>query len=311
MDHQSPPFFKRGPSPLARFAFFASLSVLLMVADAYQSYLGVLRQTVAVVVTPLQRLANSPSVLGERVSEFFISQAFLQKENSRLQQLELQHAAQLQGYQAMQAENAYLRKLLEARKQSDQTLLMTEILYAGRDPFAHKIIVDKGTTHGISAGQPVVDDVGVIGQVTRAYPFSSEVTLLTDKDQAIPIEIVRNGMRAIAFGQGQDGTLGLAFMPMNADVQPGDTVVTSGIDGVYPPGLPVAVVSKIERNAAVAFARIVCTPSAGVALHKQVLIVTSDRRKEYETQAAPLLAPPAKVETVKGKGKRRGESARQ
>jgi rod shape-determining protein MreC len=304
------PFFKRGPSPLARFTLFAMLSVMLMVADAYQNYLAVLRQAVAVVVMPLQRLANSPSVLADRVGDFFISQAYLQKENSQLQQQELQHAAQLQGYQAMQAENAYLRKLLEARQQSAQTLVLAEILYAGRDPFSHKIILDKGTTHGIVAGQPVVDDIGVIGQVTRAYPFSSEATLLTDKDQAIPIEIVRNGMRAIAFGQGQDGTLGLAFMPMNADVQPGDTVVTSGIDGTYPPGLPVAVVSKIERNAAVAFARIVCAPSAGVGLHKQVLIVTSNRRQEFETQAAPLLAPP-KGEDAKGKGKRGGESARQ
>lgn len=310
MDHQTPPFFKHGPSPLARFAFFAILSVLLMVADAYQNYLVVLRQAVAVMVTPLQRLANAPAVISERVGDFFISQAHLQKENSRLQQLELQHAAQLQGYQAMQAENAYLRKLLEARKQSDQTLLMAEILYAGRDPFSHKIIIDKGTTHGIVAGQPVVDDIGVVGQVTRAYPFSSEVTLLTDKDQAIPIEIVRNGLRAIAFGQGQDGTLNLAFMPMNADVQPGDTVVTSGIDGTYPAGLPVAVVSKIERDAAVAFARIVCIPSAGVGLHKQVLVVTSDRRKEFEAQAGPLLAPQPKQEATQGKGKR-GAYARQ
>jgi rod shape-determining protein MreC len=304
------PFFKRGPSPLARFTLFAMLSVMLMVADVYQNYLVVLRQAVAVVVTPLQRLANSPSVLAGRVDDFFISQAYLQKENSQLQQQELQHAAQLQGYQAMQAENAYLRKLLDARQRSTQTLILAEILYAGRDPFSHKIIIDKGTTHGIAAGQPVVDDIGVIGQVTRAYPFSSEATLLTDKDQAIPIEIVRNGMRAIAFGQGQDGTLGLAFMPMNADVQPGDTVVTSGIDGTYPPGLPVAVVSKIERNATVAFARIVCTPSAGVGLHKQVLIVTGNRLKEFEAQAAPLLAP-LKREDAKGKTKRGGEGARQ
>ena len=309
MDHHPPPFFKRGPSPLARFAFFATLSIVLMVADIYQNYLAVLRQGVAVVVTPLQRLANAPSALADRVGDFFISQAFLQKENDRLQQQELQHAAQLQGYQATQAENAHLRKLLNARQQASQTLLMADVLYAGRDPFSHKIIVDKGTAHGIATGQPAVDDIGVVGQVTRAYPFSSEITLLTDKDQAIPVEIVRNGMRAIAFGQGADGTLGLAFMPMNADVQTGDAVVTSGIDGVYPAGLPVAVVSKIERNAAVAFARIICTPSAGVGQHKQVLIITSSRRQEFQTQAAPLLEPPVQ-EVVKGKAKRGAGSAR-
>lgn len=255
-----------------------------MVTDAHQNHLLVLRQAVAVVVTPLQRLANAPADLSSRASDFFLSQAQLQRENARLQQLAQQHAAQLQGFQAMQAENAHLRKLLGARQRSAQTLVMAEILYTGRDPFLHKIVIDKGTVHDVAAGQPVVDDIGVIGQVTRAYPFSSEITLLTDKDQAIPVEIVRNGMRAIAFGQGQDGTLSLAFMPINADVQTGDVVVTSGIDGTYPPGLPVAVVSRIERDTALAFAHIICTPSAGTGRNKQVLVVTSPPDKAFDTR---------------------------
>lgn len=309
MDHHPPPFFKRGPTPLARFAFFAALSIMLMTADIYQNYLAVLRQGVAVVVMPLQRLANAPLQLVERIGSFFTSQAYLQKENDRLQQLELQHAARLQGYQATQAENAYLRKLLEARAQAIQTLTVADVLYVGRDPFAHKIIVDKGTSHGVAMGQPALDDIGVIGQVTRTYAYSSEITLLTDKDQAIPVEIVRNGMRAIAFGQGANGTLELAFMPMNADVKPGDVVVTSGIDGTYPPGLPVAVVSKIDHSAAVTFTRIICTPSAGVRQHKQVLIVTSDRRQEFQSQAAPLLEAPTKA-AVRGKPRRGGGNAR-
>ena len=309
MDYHPPPFFKRGPSPLARFAFFAFLSVVLMTADIYQNYLAVLRQGVAVVVMPLQRLANAPLVLVVRLGDFFISQSFLQKENSRLQQLELQHAAQLQNYQATQAENAYLRKLLDAHAQATQKLLTAEVLYAGRDPFSHKIIVDKGTSHGVTLGQAAIDEIGVIGQVTRAYPFSSEITLLTDKDQAIPVEIVRNGMRAIAFGQGASGTLELAFMSMNADVKPGDVLVTSGIDGTYPPGLPVALVSKIDHSAAVTFTRIICLPSAGVGQHKQVLIVTSDRRQEYQAQAAALLEPAAKAAT-KGKTRRGAGSVR-
>lgn len=301
MDHQTPPFFKRGPSPLARFSFFAVLSMVLMVIDAHQNHLLVLRQAVAVVVTPLQRLANAPATLSGRVGDFFLSQAQLQRENGRLQQLALQHAAQLQGFQAMQAENAHLRKLLGARQRSAQTLVMAEILYTGRDPFLHKIVIDKGTVHDIAAGQPVVDDIGVIGQVTRAYPFSSEITLLTDKDQAIPVEIVRNGMRAIAFGQGQDGTLSLAFMPMNADVQTGDAVVTSGIDGTYPPGLPVAVVSRIERDAALAFAHIICTPSAGVGRSKQVLVVTSPPDEVFDSRAIHSPPPSGKADATRDK----------
>jgi rod shape-determining protein MreC len=153
------------------------------------------------------------------------------------------------------------------------TAIPVEILYTERDPFSRKITVDKGTIQHIQAGQAVVDDVGVVGQVTRVSPLSSEITLLTDKEQAIPVEVVRNGLRAIAFGHGRDGTLELPFMPVNADIQNGDQLVTSGIDGTYPAGLPVAVVSKIERNAAFAFAKIACQPSAGVERHRQLLIL--------------------------------------
>ena len=255
-----------------------------MVLDARLNALDSLRQIISVAVAPLQRLAMTPAELLDRTGNFFVTQARLQNENDTLRQRQLVQAAQLQRVQAMQAENAHLRNILSVQRQRGESVVAAEIVYAGRDPFSQKITVDKGSTHKVQAGQPALDDIGVIGQVTRVYPFSSEITLLTDKDQAIPVEIVRNGARAIAFGHGQDGALELPFMAANADIQNGDTLVTSGIDGVYPAGLPVAVVSKIERNSA--FAKITCTPSAGVNRHKQLLILTGEVRRFQKPESA-------------------------
>lgn len=295
MDHQAPPFFKRGPSPLTRFMFFAVLSLILMALDARLNTLNSLRQALSVAVAPLQRLANYPAELLDRTGSFFVTQGRLQNENNALRQRQLVQAVQLQSMQATQGENAYLRKILDIHQRRGESMVTTEITYTGRDPFSQKIIVDKGSNHKIQAGQPALDDVGVIGQVTRVYPFNSEITLLTDKDQAIPVEIVRNGTRAIAFGHGQDGALELPFMAANADIQNGDTLVTSGIDGVYPAGLPVAVVSKIERNAA--FAKITCTPSAGVNRHKQILILIGEVRPVLP----PIPVDPASTKISDGK----------
>ncbi len=294
MDHQPPPFFNRGPSPLVRIVLFTLLSVWLMVLDAHQHYLLTLRQSLSVVIYPLQQLANSPLMLMEQVGSFFVTQNALQKENDALKQQHLANALQLQRTQSLQAENTFLRKLLSARKQEAGTTVMAEIFYTGRDPFSRKIFLDKGTAQQINAGQAVMDNVGIVGQVTRVYPFSSEVTLITDKDQAVPVAVLRNGTRAVVFGNGQDGTLDLPFMPVNTDIVNGDVLVTSGIDGTYPPGLPVAVVSKIERNAAYAFAKITCSPSAGVDRHKQLLVVS------VPLQPA-LPPPPVATETLPAK----------
>src|SRR2546430_4336832 len=139
-----------------------------------------------------------------------------------------------------------------------------EILYAGRDPYSHKVFIDRGGRHGVRPGSPVADDTGVVGQVTRVHALLSEVTLLTDPDQAIPVQVLRNSLRAVAFGGGNSGMLELRFMPANAEIQNGDRLVTSGIDGTYPAGLPVATVVEIERDAEHTFARVICRPAAGV-----------------------------------------------
>jgi rod shape-determining protein MreC len=273
MEHSPPPFFKTGPTPLARLLIFSMLSLALLIADARFKYLEFLRQIAAVIVYPVQRIAAAPADIAHRAGEFFVTHSALREENARLRQESLANAQLLQQLKSLQAENAHMRGLLAARERADTKATLAEILYAARDPFSHKIVVDKGLQQEVRAGQPVIDQIGVIGQVTRAYQWLSEVTLITDKDQLVPVLNVRNGLRAVLAGTGNASTLELRFVPLNADFQNGDRLVTSGIDGVYPAGLPVAEVSNVERNASYPFARIACTPLAGVNRNTQVLIV--------------------------------------
>jgi rod shape-determining protein MreC len=273
MEHSPPPFFKTGPTPLARLLIFSTLSLALLVADARFKYLDVLRQVAAVVLYPVQRIAAAPADIAHRASEFFVTHTALREENARLRREQLANALTLEQYESLNAENAQMRALLGARERAGAKVTMAEVLYAARDPFSHKIVVDRGSRHAVHAGQPVIDEIGVVGQVTRAYPWLSEVTLVTDKDQLVPVVNVRNGLRAVLAGTGNAASLELRFVPLNADFQNGDRLVTSGIDGVYPAGLPVASVSNVERNASYPFARITCTPLAGVNRSSQLLIV--------------------------------------
>jgi rod shape-determining protein MreC len=288
MDHTPPPFFNRGPGPFVRVALFALLSLLFMVLDARLQTLGVIRQTLAVILYPLQRAADAPFALADGVADYFTIQSTLRRENEVLRQRQLQDAVQLQRHLSVEAENAYLRQLLGIRQRLATKTVAAEVFYSGLDPFARKILVDKGASQGIEAGQAVVDDIGVIGQVTRVLPFSSEVTLITDKNQAVPVQMVRTGLRAIVFGGGRDGTLDLPYLALNTDIRVGDVLVTSGIDGTYPAGQPVATVAQIDRNAAYNFAKITCQPSAGVHHHKQLLILSAP------APAAPADAPKEK-----------------
>jgi rod shape-determining protein MreC len=279
MDHAPPPFFNRGPAPLVRLAFFASLSLALLVLDARFRYTEGLRSVLALAVYPLQTLATMPAALGERISGYFASQSQLREENAELRAKLLSTSQAAQRFEAAQAESAQLRRLIGASERLPLKSTPAEILYNGRDPYSRKVVIDKGGQNGIRAGSPVLDESGVIGQVTRAFALASEVTLLTDKDQAIPVQVVRNGLRAIAFGAGASGMLELRYMASNAEIQNGDRLVTSGIDGTYPPGIPVATVARIERDAAYAFARIVCQPAAGVESGRYVLVLANEPRQ--------------------------------
>ena len=279
MEHSPPPFFNRGPAPLVRLAFFASLSLALLVLDARFRYTEGMRSVLALAVHPLQSLATMPAALAERISGYFASQSQLQEENAGLRAKLLTISQAAQRYEAAQAETGQLRRLIGAAERLPLKATAAEILYNGRDPYSRKVVIDKGSQSSMRAGSPVVDENGVVGQVTRVHAFSSEVTLLIDKEQAIPVQVVRNGLRAVAFGAGSSGMLELRFMAANAEIQNGDKLVTSGIDGTYPPGLPVATVARIERDAAYAFARIVCQPAAGVESGGYVLVLGGESRR--------------------------------
>src|SRR3990172_7458626 len=255
MEHQAPPLFARDPAPLVRLAFFAGLAIFLMVLDARFRYAEALRQGLAVITYPIQRLALAPVQMLSGAADYFSSQVQLRRENDELRSRQLKVSKDLQTFEALEAENAQLRRLLEARLRLPRKSTFAEILYSGRDPFSRKVIIDKGGNDGISPGLAVVDEVGVIGQVTRVYPLLAEVTLITDKDQPIPVQLVRNGLRAVAYGAGDGATLDLRFLAANVDIQNGDLLVTSRIDGTYPAGLPVARVARIERDAAYAFSK--------------------------------------------------------
>ncbi len=275
---QSFKFFNRGPSAVARLIFFALLSLLLLFVDVRYKHLESLRNVLALPIQSLQRLAvnltTEPGILWDQFSNYIDTQGNLASENMQLRQQNTVYATQLLELQVLQAENAQLRKLFEVAQQADFPMQMAEIVYLERDIFKRKVYVDKGSQKNVVAGQVVMDETGLVGQVTRVYPWLSEVTLITDKDHAVPIQLLRTGLRAVVFGSGNISNLSLRYMPISSDIQVGDVLVTSGIDGTYPANLPVAKVVQIERDPAYPFARILCTPLAGVDQQRQLMIIS-------------------------------------
>ena len=285
-------FFNRGPSAVVRLVFFCTLSILLLFVDARYQALESTRKVLAVVIYPFQRLTALPGETIGGIAAYFQTQNQLLQDNAQLRQQHDADAAQLAQLNAIQADNSQLRTLLELEKRVDYPMQAAEIAYVERDIFKRKLIINKGAQASVVAGQVVVDDNGVVGQVTRVYPWLSEVTLVTDKDHAVPIELERNGLRALVFGSGDSHEMSLRYMPVSVDIVEGDVLVTSGIDGTYPPNLPVAKVIKVERDPAYPFARIICAPLAGVDRHRALLIVSglpklSERPTSVETSAEP------------------------
>lgn len=297
MEYSPPPLFKQGASARLKVIVFALIALGLLAVDARMNVLLPVRQVVNVVLYPLQVAALAPRDAAYAVGNYFYTLSSVQRENAGLRRIQLANAQSLQQERQLEAENAHLRKLLDAAQRVPMKSVMAEILYDTRDPFTRKIVLDRGQQHGLKPGMPVIDDIGVVGQVTRVFPLTSEVTLLTDKAQAIPVQVLRSGVRSVTYGRGQSNLLDMRFMPTNADVKRGDVLVTSGIDGVYPAGLAVATVSQVESQSSDAFARIVCLPAAGVDRNRQLLVLLSE---------AKIAPPPPPEEARDGKsGKKR------
>jgi rod shape-determining protein MreC len=273
MEYSPPPLFKQGASARVKVTFFAFISVVLLVVDSHFHTLATVRTATGTILYPLQKAALVPRDTLDGMGSYFSSLSTLQKEVRDLRIAQVSTAQTLQQAQLQMAENVQLRKLLGARETLPVPSMMTEILYDARDSSTRKIVIDRGSQRDVKLGLPVIDGSGVVGQVTRVFPFTSEVTLLTDKEQAIPVQVLRNGLRSVAYGRGQSGLLDLRFVAPNADILVGDVLITSGMDGVYPAGLAVAKVVKVENSAAGAFGGVLCQPLAGVDRHRQLLVL--------------------------------------
>ncbi|MEQ1658121.1 MAG: rod shape-determining protein MreC [Hylemonella sp.] len=304
LDRAPPPFFRQGASALSKLMLFSAVALFLMVADTRFQLTGPVRMTIASVLYPVQWALLQPVTWTRDGFRQVQSLRSAQDDATTLrEQLRLQ-APRVQQFDQLSQENERLRQLLELRARMPTPGLAAQVLYDAADPYAHKVIIDKGLIHGVSAGAPVLDESGVLGQVTRVYPSLSEVTLVIDADQAIPVLNIRTGVRAVAFGDPSlhGGALELRYMGSNADVQPGDILTTSGIDGVFPPGLPVARVEKVERRVELPFALIYCVPQARVAGASQVLVLpTLAGQQPPRPQDKVVIAPkPGKKDSGKG-----------
>jgi rod shape-determining protein MreC len=284
MEYGPPPLFNQGVSARARLAFFAFLAVLLIVIDARVNALDTIRVGVGVMLYPLQRALLWPRDALVQIGRYVTTVSSLTRENERLRASAAQGAALLLQDEQLRLENARLRQLQGLRERTTVKTQTAQLLYEPRDRFTHKLVIDRGSSDGVRAGNPVIDEQGVVGQVTRVFPMVSEVTVLTERDQSIPVEVSRNGLRCIAFGGAEPGTLELRFLAANADVASGDAVVTSGLDGLYPPGLPVGTIARVERDVKDQFARVVVNPAGGVDANGVLVVL--------QVTAAPLPAPP-------------------
>ncbi len=292
LDRDPPPFFRQGPSALSKLAVCSALAFFLMVADSRFKFMQPLRVALATVLYPAQWLALRPVLAYQGVSQYFASLTAAQsaqQEVLKKHNLQSQRANQVE---QLVLENNRLRKLLDLRERLQSPSMAAQVVYDAADPYSRKVIIDKGMADRVGLGSPVLDESGVLGQVTRVYPLVSEVTLITDRDHAIPVLNTRTGARGVAFGDVslRADAMELRFMAANADVAAGDLLTTSGVDGVYPPGLPVARVEKVERRVDAVFARIYCVPLAMVSGAGHVMVLDA-----VTAQIPPRPVPEAPV----------------
>jgi rod shape-determining protein MreC len=264
--------FRQGHSALSKLVFFSALALFLMVADTRMKLAVPLRAAVALVLNPVERTLAVPLEMWRGGGDYLGGlQHALAAEDAARRQLAAQSERAARGQQ-LAAENARLRALLELRPALHVKSVSAEVLYESPDPYSRKVVLDRGQLNGVQLGSPVVNENGVLGQVTRVYALNSEVSLLTDKDAAIPVLNTRTQQRSVAFGTALGG-MELRFVAFNADVKPGDALSTSGVDGVYPPGLAVAKVVAVDRHGESGFARIQLAPAAPPDSVRHVLVL--------------------------------------
>jgi rod shape-determining protein MreC len=289
-DRTPPPFFRQGPSALTKLVFFSALALFLMVADTRFQFAKPLRAGVATALLPVQRALNVPvRLLADGADHLRGLNAALSSETAAQARLAAMAETAARA-DRLELENRRLRELLELRPALAVKSVSAEVLYEAADPFSRQLFIDRGSNHGVRLGAPVIDAAGVLGQVTRVFPLSAQVTLLADKDMAIPVLNARTQARSAAFGGAGGGLMELRYMAANADVLVDDELKTSGVDGVYPGALSVGRVVAVERRVESGFARILVQPSAAPDAVRHVLVL------EPVGAQLPPREPPAPAE---------------
>lgn len=253
-----------------------------MTLDHRQQALQGIRATLSVVVYPLQYLVNIPFAVGDWASETLKDHNSLLADNRTLRARELEAQVSLLKLAALERENARLRSLLQSSSRRWERVLVAEMMSIDFDPFKHQILLNKGSNDGVFEGQPLIDAAGVMGQVLHVSPFTSTAMLITDPSHAIPVQVNRNGVRAIAVGTGDPAALDIPHIPNNADIQEGDLLITSGLGQRFPAGYPVAEIVLVERNPAEPFATITAVPLAHLDRSQEVLLVWPEKEEAAE-----------------------------
>lgn len=265
--------FLRGPSLGTRIVLLGIFSVLLMYLDHRENHLGAVRSALSVAVYPVRVAVDLPSRGLGWLAETLSSRGRLLDENRRLREERLEFLARLQRMEALQAENTRLRALLDSTPRVADRVLVANILSVDLDPFQHRLVIDRGGSDGAYVGQAMLDAGGIVGQITRVEPYTSEAILISDPGHATPVEVNRNGLRTIALGTGDSSRIVLPFLPNNADVQAGDLLVSSGLGGAFPPGYPVGRVVQVERMPGEPFASVTAEPAGALNREREVLLV--------------------------------------
>lgn len=275
LDKTLPPFFKQGPTSLSKLLVLSALALFLMVADNRFAFGKIIRISLATVLSPVTNTLISPVTAVQDSFKYvdnLSSVKLSEQEAHKKLLLQSQRANQVE---TLSLENTRLRQLLGLKETLSTPSQAAEVLYDAIDPYSRKVIVNKGSVHAVQLGSPVIDELGVLGQVIRVFPLTSEVAMIIDREQTTPVLNTRTGVRSVAYGNPSafGDVLELRFISGNADIQAGDTLSTSGVDGVYPAGLLVAKIEKVERRADSGFAKIICIPKANVLGAKHVLIL--------------------------------------
>jgi rod shape-determining protein MreC len=296
LDRTPPPFFKQGPTSLSKLLLLSALALFLMVADKRFEVGKIVRASLATVLNPVANVVLQP-VAGVQDSFKYLdtlnSVKLSEQEAHKKLLLLSQRANQVE---TLALENSRLRQLLSLKETLSTPAQAAEVLYDAMDPYSRKIIVNRGSVHAVQLGSPVIDELGVLGQVVRVFPLTSEVAMIIDREQTTPVLNTRTGVRSVAYGNpsANGDVLELRFISGNADVLAGDVLTTSGVDGVYPAGLLVAKIEKVERRADSGFAKIICTPKANVLGAKHVMILNPLSTVDTPRPAENIPAAPSK-----------------